>query len=189
MRVLVFATAALLWASAGAAQRRPRGVQVMTLTPSDWKDGGAIPAKHSQPGRDVSPALSWSAAPAGTQSFVLMVHDVDAPSGNGFDDALQWLVWDIPSSATSLPEGEPADATLADGSRQISISGPYYRGPAAPASGPVHHYVFELFAIDTVLAVPAVGQSPALTRTAVTTAMAGHIRGKATLIGVYRRPE
>jgi Raf kinase inhibitor-like YbhB/YbcL family protein len=171
----------------GGAARRP-AIQVMTLT-SDWKDGGVIPQKHSQPGRDVSPALSWSAAPAGTASFVLLVHDVDSPLGNGLDDVLHWLVWDIPASATSLPEGIPADANLPDGSRQISISGPYYRGPAAPASGPVHHYMFELFALDTVVSVPAVGAPPAATRAAVAMAMGGHIRGKATLVGVYRRPD
>jgi Raf kinase inhibitor-like YbhB/YbcL family protein len=171
-----------------AAQRRPRGVQVMTLASADWKDGGVIPAKHSQPGRDVSPALSWSAAPAGTASFVLLVHDVDAPVGNGLDDTLHWLLWDIPATARSLPEGIPGDANLPDGSRQISISGPYYRGPAAPASGPVHHYVFELFALDTVVSVPAIGSSPAATRAAVLAEMGGHVRGKATLVGVYRRP-
>ena len=167
--------------------RRPRGVQVMSLTAADWKDGATIPEKHAQPGRDVSPALSWSTPPANTASFVLMVHDIDALTGNGTDDALHWLVWNIPGTASSLAEGQPEGGDRADGSRQISISGPYYRGPAAPAAGPVHHYVFELFALDTVLAVPAVGASPAATRAAVTAAMGGHIRGKGSLIGVYRR--
>ena len=68
----------------------------MTLTTKAWEDGGRIPAKHAQPGRDVSPALSWSAAPEGTASFVLMVHDVDAATGNGIDDVLHWMVWNLP---------------------------------------------------------------------------------------------
>jgi Raf kinase inhibitor-like YbhB/YbcL family protein len=159
----------------------------MTLTAGDWKDGGVIPEKHAQRGRDVSPALTWSAAPAGTASFVLMVHDIDSPVSNGLDDALHWMVWNIPAAATSLAEGAPEGGERADGSRQISISGPYYRGPAAPAAGPAHHYVFELFALDTVLAVPAVGESPAATRAAVAAAMNTHVRGKGSLIGVYRR--
>jgi phosphatidylethanolamine-binding protein (PEBP) family uncharacterized protein len=69
------------------------------------------------------------------------------------------------------------------------VSGPYYRGPAAPATGPLHHYVFELFALDTILDVPAVGAPPAATRAAVVAAMAGHVRGKAVMVGVYRRDE
>jgi len=189
--IAVALTTSLASAQAPGAARpagnRPRPIQVMTLTPTDWKDGGVIPAKHAQPGRDVSPALSWSAPPAGTASFTLIVHDVDAPIGNGTDDLLHWMVWNIPGSATSLPEGIPRGAEREDGSRQISATGPNYRGPAAPSTGPMHHYVFELFALDTAIAVPAVGASPPATRAAVMAAMAGHIRGKATAVGLYRR--
>ena len=135
----------------------------------------------------MSPALSWSAAPTGTASYTLIVHDIDAPIGNGTDDLLHWMVWNIPASATGLPEGVPRGAEREDGSRQISATGPNYRGPAAPSTGPTHHYVFELFALDTTIAVPAVGASPPATRAAVMAAMAGHIRGKAVVVGLYRR--
>ena len=159
----------------------------MTLTTKAWEDGGRIPVKQAQPGHDVSPALSWSAAPEGTASFVLFMHDVDAATGNGLDDVLHWMVWNLPATLTSLPEGIPQGGQRADGSRQISVSGPYYRGPAAPASGPPHHYVFELFALDTLIDVPGVGAPPAATRTAVAAAMAGHVRGKGTLVGLFKR--
>jgi Raf kinase inhibitor-like YbhB/YbcL family protein len=159
----------------------------MSLTTTAWQDGGLIPDKHAQPGHDVSPPLAWTNAPDGTASYVLLVHDIDAASGSGTDDFLHWLVWNIPRAATSLPEGVPQGGQLADGMRQISATGPNYRGPAAPATGPLHHYVFELFALDTTLDVPAVGAPPAATRVAVMTAMAGHVRGKGTLIGRYRR--
>ena len=165
-----------------------RGVQVMTLTTSAWADGGTIPARHAQPGGDVSPALSWSNVPETAASFVLVVHDLDAATGPGTDDTLHWLVWNIPGAARALPEGVPQGAELADGSRQISATGPNYRGPAAPASGPPHHYVFELFALDARLDVPGVGATPAQTRAAVMAAMAGHVRGKAVYTGLYRRP-
>jgi phosphatidylethanolamine-binding protein (PEBP) family uncharacterized protein len=72
--------------------------------------------------------------------------------------------------------------------RQISMSGPYFRGPAAPASGPAHHYLFELYALDTSLNVQPTAMSPALTREAVLRAMSGHVRAKGTLVGLYRRP-
>jgi len=161
----------------------------MTLTTTGWTDGAQIPAKYAQPGQEVSPPLAWSGAPDTTASFVLVAHDVDAATSNGLDDVLHWLVWNIPGSARSLPEAVPQGSQLPDGMRQISVSGPYYRGPAAPASGPVHHYVFELFALDTLLDVPAVGAPPAATRAAVVAAMAGHVRGKAVVVGLFRRPQ
>jgi len=169
----------------GRGGRRP--IEVMTLSTSAFPDGGRIPAKHAQPGRDVSPPLSWSAAPEGTASFVLLVHDVDAATGNGTDDVLHWMVWNLPATTTSLPEGVSHGPQRPDGSRQISVSGPYYRGPAAPASGPAHHYVFELFAVDTTVDIPAVGAAPAATRTAVLGAIAGHVRGKGAMVGTFKR--
>lgn len=166
--------------------QRPRAVQAMTLT-GPWPDGGAIPVPFTQAGDERSPALQWSGVPDGTTSFVLLVQDLDAVSPNGLEPVLHWLVWNIPATATGLPEGVPQGPTREDGSRQISVSGPYYRGPGAPASGPWHHYAFELYALDAAVTVPAVGQSPADTRAAVRAAIAGHVLGKATYVGRFRR--
>jgi Raf kinase inhibitor-like YbhB/YbcL family protein len=165
------------------------GVQVMALTTTAWADGGAMPAKYSQAGDQVSPPLAWSNVPDGVTSFVLVAHDVDAAIGNGTDDILHWMLWNIPATARSLPEAVPQGSQLADGTRQISASGPYYRGPGAPASGPAHHYVFELFALDAPVDVPAVGASPPQTRAAVAAAMAGHVRGKAVVVGLFKRAQ
>ncbi len=107
--------------------------------------------------------------------------------GNAGDDLLHWMLWDIPADATSLREGIARGAQLPDGTRQISATGPNYRGPGAPASGPAHHYVFELFALDIKIDVSAVGASPPATRAALVSAMAGHIRGKATYVGLFKR--
>lgn len=202
-----FALLALLVTAAGAIQNPPPqtppagqpaaqpqgrgrgrgGIQIMTLRSAAWPDGGQIPAKHAQPGRDISPPLAWSGGPDPAASYVLIVHDLDAPVGTGLDDALHWLVWNIPGSTKALPEGVPQGATLPDGSRQISMTGPNYRGPGAPASGPPHHYVFEVYALDAMIDVPAVGAPPAQTRAAVAAAMAGHVRGKGVYIGTFRR--
>src|SRR5262245_22288751 len=176
-------------AGRGGGGGRGRGaVQVMTLTTTAFDDGGTIPRKYTQVGEEASPPLAWTGAPDSAASFVLIVHDPNAASGNGIDDVLHWMVWNIPGSARSLPEGIPHGATVAGGARQISVSGPYFRGAAAPASGPPHHYVFELYALDTMLDVPAVGQARAATRAAIVAAMAGHVRGKAVMVGVFRRP-
>ena len=138
----------------------------------------------------LSPPLAWSGAPDSTASFVLIVHDADAAIGNGNDDLLHWMVWNIPAAARSVPEGVPQGPVLSDGSRQISVTGPYYRGPTAPASGPAHVYVFELYALDAMLDIPALGPVGATvpqTRAAVVAAMAGHVRGKAVIAGIFKR--
>ena len=175
----------------GGGGRGGRGaIQIMTIT-APWQPGGVIPDKHSQAGRDVSPALSWDGAPDTTMSFALVVHDLNAATQPGTNDVLHWLVWNIPASERSLPEGVPQGAQAANGMRQISQTGPYYRGPAAPASGPAHHYVFELYALDSTIDVPAVGAqgvTVADTRAAVLKAMETHVRGKAVIVGTYKRP-
>jgi phosphatidylethanolamine-binding protein (PEBP) family uncharacterized protein len=58
----------------------------MTLTSSAWPDGATIPVKHTQAGEDASPPLAWSNVPANITSFVLIVHDLDAPVGQNGDD-------------------------------------------------------------------------------------------------------
>lgn len=89
----------------------------------------------------------------GTQSFVVHIRDPDVARNKTTEDQIHWLVWNIPGAATGLPEGVPQGAELPDGSRQISASGPSYRGPSAPATGPQHHYTFEVYALDTKLDV------------------------------------
>jgi hypothetical protein len=180
---------ALTHAIAPAADAQPRpAMRVLTLTSPAFPSGGLIPDPHTQRGRDQSPPLAWTGAPDSVKSYVLLVHDVDAAMGDGTDDLLHWLVWNIPGTATALPAGIPSGAQRPDGMRQVSVSGPYYRGPAAPATGPAHHYVFELYALDITLAVPPTGLTPAATRAAVLAAMAGHVRGKGVLVGRYQRP-
>lgn len=168
-------------------QQFRRNIEVLALSSSAWPDGGSIPAKHSQAGDEVSPPLSWSAGPDGTLSYVLIAHDLDAAAGNGTDDILHWLLWNIPASARGLSEGQPQGNQLPDGTRQISASGPYFRGPGAAAAGSPHHYAFEVYALDLMLDIPALGASPPQTRAAVMAAMAGHIRGKGVYVGLFKR--
>jgi len=173
----------------GGGGRGRGAVQIMTLT-APWVAGAEIPVKYTQAGDDVSPALSWDNVPDTATSFVLMAYDASAPAGQSTDGLLHWMVWNIPAAARSLPEGVPQGPQLADGSRQISVSGPYYRGPAAPATGPAHLYVFELYALDSTINVPAVapqGVPVTQTRADVVQAMTGHIRGKAVTAGVFKR--
>jgi Raf kinase inhibitor-like YbhB/YbcL family protein len=170
----------------GNFQNRRAPIVPMTLTTTAWTDGGMIPAKYSQIGGQISPPLAWSNVPDGVQSFVVIAHDADQAVGQATDDMLHWMVWNIPASARSLAEGMP-QGNAPNGPRQISATGPYYRGVAAPPNGIAHHYVFEIYALDANVDVPAVGQSPALTRAAVEAAMAGKIRARGTLMGIFKR--
>jgi Raf kinase inhibitor-like YbhB/YbcL family protein len=174
-------------AQRGSRQNRRGPIQVMSLTSSGWVDGGTIPAKYTQAGAEVSPPLAWSNVPVDAATFVLIVRDADSAIGNGTDDMLHWMLWNIPKDARALPGGMAQGGQLPDGTRQISASGPYYRGPGAAASGPAHHYVFEIYALDAPIDVPAAGQSPPQTRAAVMAAMAGKVRAKGALVGLFRR--
>lgn len=160
----------------------------LTLTTTAFADGTQIPVKYTQAGEQVSPALSWTNVPAGTQSFVLHMRDPDVARNRTTEDQVHWLVWGIPGAAKGLPEGVPKGEKLADGAQQISASGAVYRGPGAPATGPLHHYTFELFALDIPLNI-APGADAWDTRAKVYQAMNGHILGKAVYVGLFRRPQ
>jgi Raf kinase inhibitor-like YbhB/YbcL family protein len=132
--------------------------------------------------------LQWSNTPPGTVSFFLYMHDPDVARNKTTDDQVHWLVWNIPGTATGLPENVPKGEKLADGSGQISASGPVYRGPGAPATGPQHHYTFELYALDTKIDVPA-STDAFETRANIMKAIQGHILGKAVYVGLFKRPQ
>src|ERR1700740_2108508 len=115
MRLLLLAPITLAVTVLVLAQNAGRGGQpaapAMTLTIPGFPDGGQIPVKFSQaapgvaPGEGTSPAIQWANAPAGTQSFVLHMHDMDLARNKTTDDQVHWVVWNIPASATGLPEG------------------------------------------------------------------------------------
>jgi Raf kinase inhibitor-like YbhB/YbcL family protein len=183
--------------SVASGQRGGRGgIQNMTLITTAWPDGGMIPLRYTQAGAELSPAIQWSAAPAGTASFVLIFHDADTVVNNSTDGILQWMVWNIPGTATGLAQGRPDGFELEDGTRQLSVSGSRYRGPGASATGPLHHYVMELYALDITLDIKVNPQGAQeanpnvqAIRASIMQAMAGHIRGKAAYLGLFRRPQ
>lgn len=166
----------------------------MTLTVAGFPDGGQIPVKFSQAapgvatGEGLSPAISWTNTPPGTQSFVLNMRDMDVSRNKTTDDQAHWVVWNLPATTTNLPEGVPKGSQRPDGSYQISATGPMYRGPGAGANGPYHHYMFEIYALDTKLDVQPTTDAFE-TRANVMKAMNGHVIGKAVYGGLFRRPQ
>ncbi len=163
----------------GGGQNRRGPIQVLSLTTTAWADGGTIPAKYTQAGAQVSPPLAWSNVPDGVQSFVLIARDADAAIGNGTDDILHWMLWNIPASARSLAEGDAAGQSVtgrhaADQRERPVLSRTRRAGLRARRIITCSSSTRSMRTID----VPAVGQSPPLTRAAVEQAMAGKIRAQ-----------
>ena len=172
----------------------PPRTPAMILTTNGWPDGGQIPVKYTQAGEQISPELKWTNVPAGTVSFVVNMLDPDVSVQKGTETQPHWIVWNIPGTAAGLPENVPHGAELPDGMRQISASGPQYRGPGAAANGPLHHYTIEVYALDTKVDVtPSTNAQPVTaaieTRANVMKAMQGHVLGKAVYVGLFRRPQ
>ena len=188
---LIFATLSVQ-AMTAAAQAPPAPAapapKPMVMSIAAFADGTDIPPKFTQAGDQTSPAITWTSVPDGTVSFILHFHDLEVSRNHTSDDQLHWIVWNIPGTATGLPEGLPKGAQLPNGAYQLSASGQVYRGPGAPAGGPRHHYTFELFALDTKIDVQP-GTDAFDTRAAILKAMQGHILGKAVYMGLFHRPQ
>lgn len=141
-----------------------------------------IPERHSEYHDGVSPPLSWSKIP-GAVSYAIIMEDPDARPVTPF---IHWLAWNIPGSITSLPQGlqEQARLTEPDGVLQgrTTRGSPGYYGPRPPVGDAVHHYHFQLFALDTMLDVPAGAD-----RDTLLAAMKGHVIGKGALVGTYQQ--
>jgi Raf kinase inhibitor-like YbhB/YbcL family protein len=158
----------------------------LTLTTTAFEDGGIVPNKFTQASEaPVSPELKWTHVPDGTVSFALILNDPDTALSRTPEVVLHWLIFNIPGTATGLPEGVPGDVKLPDGSVQGMNQSKKvgYMGMGAGAAGPYHHYTYELYALDIMLTL-----GPDATRADLLAAMSGHIRGKAILMGRFHKP-
>jgi Raf kinase inhibitor-like YbhB/YbcL family protein len=102
-------------------------------------------------GGNRSPALSWSRPPAGTKSFAITMYDPDERgSGSGW---WHWIVYDLPASATGLPEnaGAADGKTLPPGAIQgrTDFGASHYDGPCPDPADPPHSYTITVFALST----------------------------------------
>jgi Raf kinase inhibitor-like YbhB/YbcL family protein len=142
-----------------------------------FPDGGIVPQKFAGRG-GVQPGFKFSGAPEGTVSYAIIFHDIDVALQGNTGDVLHWIAWNIPAAAGGIPEGK-----LPEGAVQgANIAGQNaYFGPGAPAGPRYHHYVFELYALNANLDLPATAGRDDLLK-----AMAGKITAKAAYVGRYR---
>ena len=137
----------------------------LTLSSAQVVSGGTLGQEQVGSGNgctggNVSPALSWSGAPAGTVSYVLTTYDPDAPTGSGF---WHWLVYNVPAGITALAKGAGSSGgSLPAGAVQLNNDGgtPGYTGACPPPGDKPHRYVFTLYALNRTLTLPQ-GASPA----------------------------
>ncbi len=154
----------------------------MQITSPAFANNGSIPAKFTCEGNDVSPALAWSGAPAGTKAFALIVDDPDAPDPAAPKMTwVHWILYDLPPGTASLPEAVAAKdlptGTL-EGMNDGKRTG--YGGPCPPIGR--HRYFFKLYALDAVL--PDLGRP---TKVKLEAAMKGHVLAEAQLVGTYQK--
>jgi len=154
----------------------------LTITSSAFAANAAMPSLYTCEGKDISPPLAWSGAPAGTKRFVLIVDDPDAPDPAAPKMTwVHWVLYDIPATASRLPEAVKS-AALPAGTREgiNDFKRTRYGGPCPPVGR--HRYFHKLYALDVLL--------PDLNRpdkVAVEKAMQGHVLAEAALIGTYQR--
>jgi Raf kinase inhibitor-like YbhB/YbcL family protein len=180
--------AAAIAAAVLLGPRSAHAQAAFTLTSPDFKDGERLAVKNAgnnkaNPncvGENVSPAFSWTAPPAGTKSYALLMFD---PEGRPPDGVSHFVAYGIPASVTGFAEGElskPSDKFVGG---QSTMKLPTYFGPCTPPGAP-HHYTFTLIATDLEPSALKEG----MTRDEVIKALEGHAKGATGMIGTFSHP-
>jgi len=167
---------------------------VLWVSTAAFADGGEVPMANAGRGGNKSPEFEFhwnlgpnpTTAPEALQTYAVIFHDIENSSNKTTVDTLHWSAFNIPGSAKTLPGGL-GGGDLPDGTRNgpgilAGRGTPGYFGPGA-GPGPFHHYVFEFYALDTKLDLPATA-----TRDELLKAMDGHIIGKAAYVGRFHAP-
>jgi len=164
------------------APQAPKG-RPLAVTSESFSDGGEIGLEfvsQGAGGKNRSPQLTWSGAPAGTKSFAVTCFDPDAPTGSGY---WHWLVWGIPASATKLDPGAGTERSPAGAHSGYNDAGTAsYEGPGPPKGDGDHRYVFMVYALDMDTLKSA---SEKTTGAGVIFRMRGHLLASGSLTGRF----
>ena len=152
---------------------------VLSVSSAVFQEGEVIPAKHTCQGQDVSPPLTWSQPPAGTQSLALIVDDPDAPVGV----FSHWVIFNIPGDCRGLSEAVPVQDELTGGALQgkNDFGRMGYAGPCPPPGRP-HRYRFTVYALDSHLDLTA-----GVSKKQLLSVMQGHVLAQGEISGSYQR--
>jgi Raf kinase inhibitor-like YbhB/YbcL family protein len=159
-------------------EKEPNAPHSIYLTSADFP-AGIIGKTFTCDGKGVSPELSWSAAPPGTQSFALVVTDRDSPLGYNF---VHWVIYDIPANTRELPAGLSTERNLPEKAKQgLNDDGKAGYFPPCPPGNSFHRYDFVLYAVDRQTELSAASKKELLA------AIRGHVLAIGEIIGRYRR--
>ena len=187
-RILVSAATLLLLLSAASVawsqQQQAQPPSKFKLMTPAYAEGSQIPAQYSCSDPNASsPALQWNSPPTATASFAVILHDTDAAPAKGVMDVTHWIFWNIPATSTSVTANVKPDSSpdgIVQGKNVRNVNG--YQPPCPPPGATPHHYIFELYALDSKLDLQA-----GATRADLLKAMDGHVIGKATYVGLFGR--
>jgi len=157
-----------------------KGNAKLTVTTPAFKNMTDIPFENTQYQGNKFPGLEWTAGPAGTKSYVVIMQDTDVLRNGA--PLLHWSMVDIPATMTKLPAGmTDAPAGTMHGPNMRGTMQPYM-GPRTPA-GPKHRYHIQVFALDT-----SVGNESMQSYDAMLAAMKGHVLASGEVIGLGSAP-
>jgi Raf kinase inhibitor-like YbhB/YbcL family protein len=152
----------------------------MTIQVDSLAPGSTLPVEYTCAGAGISPAISWTGVPADTRSLVLILHDPDAPLAGGFT---HWLVYNIPPDSPGIPGNVSSARELPGG----GLQGQNGRGtvgyvpPCPPNGSSPHHYMFQVYALNTTI------DDPNPNRSAVLADIQGHTIGQAQVVMMFGR--
>jgi para-nitrobenzyl esterase len=160
------------------AEFPPKNGAHLTVSSPAFPEDGDIPFENTQYRGNTFPGLSWTAGPAETKSYVIIMQDTDAVRGGASN--LHWTMYDVPADVTKLdpgmpPAGKPAGSEYGPNARGDAQP---YMGPHPPP-GPKHHYHLQVFALDTVLTA-----DPSMTYDTLTGQMRDHILASGEVVGL-----
>ncbi|MEX0599485.1 MAG: YbhB/YbcL family Raf kinase inhibitor-like protein [Rhodothermales bacterium] len=151
-----------------------------TVRTGAFDSGTALPDKYTCEGENVSPPFTLDHVPDAAKTLAIIVDDPDAPRKT----FVHWVLFNVPASATDLPENLDIEADLPPGDALEGVNdfGDMGYGGPCPPPGADHHYQFRFYALDTPLDV-----AQGATKKQVTQAMDGHVLAEAEVVGTYRR--
>lgn len=157
----------------------PAQTQIITVTSSSFKNYQRLDKKHAYDQQNISPQLAWHSV-KNAKSYALMCADPDAPCKTW----IHWVVFNIPSTKTELAQDAASHLSLLHGACQgkNDMGSNNYGGPCPPRGHGNHHYVFTIYALDTIL-----NASSGITSHELEHLMAGHILAQGKITGIYSR--
>jgi Raf kinase inhibitor-like YbhB/YbcL family protein len=156
----------------------------IVVTSAGQQADGRLADRHSAYHDNISPPLDWTEVP-GAVAWAVIVEDPDAPQAEPF---IHWMIWNIEGGITALPEGLPNTAKLITPQGAIQgrngMHGHGWFGPRPPAGHGVHHYYFQVFALDAAIPMDAETTLPELLG-----ALKGRTLATGEMMATYEAPQ